>query len=113
MINLVCDILVLYDRACNQLGEEGHIECKLEVILLHFAFAPVDIHHIGECLEGKEGDADGKRDLRIRKMRSKKGIQSRYCHARILEEAKQSQVKNYDNSQGKMSSSGLYRSVRS
>ena len=63
MADLLVDIGVAHDRTCDQLGEEGNVQGKIQNIALHLAIPPVQIHHIGQRLEGEEGDADGQRDI--------------------------------------------------
>ena len=63
MADLLIDIGVAHDGAGDQLGEEGNVQGKIQNIALHLAISPVQIHHIGQRLEGEEGDADGQRDI--------------------------------------------------
>ena len=55
--------MVLDDRSCHQLREEGDVESEFVDIFLRLDFLPIDIHDVTDGLEGVEGDADGHDDL--------------------------------------------------
>ena len=57
-------VLILDDRACNELRKQRNIEQKPEWILLHMNIAAVHVDHIAHRLEREERDADGQRDVR-------------------------------------------------
>ena len=54
---------VPHDGAGHQLGKQGHIQGRVQRILLDRGVPAVHIDHIAEALEGEKGDADGQSDL--------------------------------------------------
>ena len=64
LLDLPGNILVFYDRACDQLREKGNIQKHVSIISLCFYFSPIDIDHIGKRLKRIKRNPDGKGDLR-------------------------------------------------
>ena len=63
VLDLVSYVVVLDDRPCHQLREEGDVESEFVDVLLRLDFLPIDVHNVADGLEGIEGDADGHDDL--------------------------------------------------
>ena len=57
---------VPHDGAGHQLGEQGHIQGRVQRVFLNGGVPPVYVDDIAEPLEGEKGDADGQGDLRDR-----------------------------------------------
>ena len=56
---------------CDQLREAADVEQELRKALLRARLAAVDVHRVGEHLEGVEGDADRQTDLRYGEFKRK------------------------------------------
>ena len=60
-MQLLLNIRVSYDGACDQLWEHGHIQGKIHKILLRLHILAIYIYNIGKDLEGIERDPDRQR----------------------------------------------------
>ena len=65
MVDLVLDVGVAHDGAGHQLREHGDVHAEVQRILLHLHLAAVDIHHVGDGLQGEERDADRQRQVQL------------------------------------------------
>ena len=66
ILNLRLDVDVAHNRARDQLREEGDVQHQIQQVLLDFDLSSVQVNDIAHGLEGEEGDADGKRNIRHR-----------------------------------------------
>ena len=64
LVDLFFNNAVTHDRTCDELREQREIEQKLAERLLRRDGIPIAVDDIGNCLEGKEADADGQGYLR-------------------------------------------------
>ena len=62
-LQLGVNLIVFHNRPGDELGEKANVERQIQGILLHPDGPPVHVHHIGQGLEGVEGNADGKDNL--------------------------------------------------
>ena len=67
VVDLVGHRLIFDDGAGNKLGKERDVQSHLQRGTLHLSPVPMDVQHIAEGLEGKEGNADGQFDYRDHK----------------------------------------------
>lgn len=65
VVDLVLDVGVAHDGAGHQLREHGDVHAQVQRVLLHLHLAAVDIHHVGDGLQGEERDADGQRQVQL------------------------------------------------
>ena len=63
---LLLNIVVLYNRACNQLRKKRNVKRQIPQILLSLVFPSPHIYHIGHGLEGIKGNADRKSNISVR-----------------------------------------------
>lgn len=65
VIDLVLDVGVAHDGASHQLREHGDVHAEVQRVLLHLHLAAIDIHHVGDGLQGEERDADRQRQVQL------------------------------------------------
>ena len=51
--------MILHDRSRDQLREEGDVQQQGNIIFLRADLSPVYVDHVGQDLEGIEGNAHG------------------------------------------------------
>ena len=83
--------LILHDRACHQLGEQGHIQAHIHGIFLSLRLATGHVKHIAHSLKGEEGDADGQLDAEQGQLPAQQ-IQGADGKVQVLEHEQQGQV---------------------
>ena len=62
-LELPADVRVQDNRTGNQLREEHDEGAEVDQVVLHLDFAPVDIHRVGQNLEGVKADAQRQVEL--------------------------------------------------
>ena len=92
VVDLVGNILIPDNGACDQLGEEGDVQQNLKVVSLHRHIVPIDIDHIAQRLEGEEGDADGQADGRNRQAQTQESIHIAHQETCVLKHTQKAQV---------------------
>ena len=88
------DAVVADDGARDELREEGDVEPEIEHTALHLGLAAVHVDAVAHGLEGKEGDADGERDLRHSQLRPEQGVEVLHGKAEVFEMEEDAEVEN-------------------
>lgn len=60
VFQLVVDVLISDNGTCNELWEEGNVECKVYDLLLNRELSSVEIDDVRHYLEGEKRNTDGK-----------------------------------------------------
>ena len=64
-LDVVGNFMVAHDRPGDELGKEEDVEREVEDILARFRRAVVDVHLIGDFMEGEEADAERQQQVRV------------------------------------------------
>jgi len=83
VVDLLGHCLILDDGAGDELGEKGDVKPHLQGRALHLPPVPVDVQHIAQGLEGKEGDADGQLNTGNDKGRPQ-AVQNTQCKRQVF-----------------------------
>ena len=83
VVDLLGHCLILDDGAGDELGEKGDVKPHLQGRALHLPPVPVDVQHIAQGLEGKEGDADGQLNTGNGKGRPQ-AVQNTQCKRQVF-----------------------------
>ncbi len=94
------------DGTGYQLEVHGHIHDKPQEGRLGLDIAAIDIHDIGDHLEGVEADADGQRELRDRQGKRQNRIDILDEEAAVLEDSKQRKADGHSENQCGLSPAG-------
>ncbi len=71
---LYVDIVVAYDRACNQLREHGDVQRQRKQIVLRRNLSAVYVNDVAERLKRVKRDAERHDDIRHRNTQSEQAV---------------------------------------
>ena len=108
-MQLVRDIAVLDDGACDELREHDHIGTEVDDVALGFHIPAVDVDGIGEGLEGVEADAQRQSAdaLNFGKGGAQQGIGAAQHEVCIFEVEQHPQAADEGNEQERLAQSGF------
>jgi len=89
---LCFDVLVLDDRACDQLRKADDVERELCKIFLYGNIPPIHVNDVGHCLKGEKGNADGQCNVRHRNVHKGEQIERFREKSGIFEYAEHSEI---------------------
>ena len=89
---LYVDIVVAYDRACNQLREHGDVQRQRKQIVLRRNLSAVYVNDVAERLKGIKRDADRHDNACHRNTQSKQTVRRTNEEIQILEYTQQAQI---------------------
>ena len=86
------DIVVAYDRACNQLREHGDVQRQRKQIVLRRNLSAVYVNDVAERLKRVKRNADRHDDIRHRNTQSEQAVCRADEEIQILEYTQQAQI---------------------
>ena len=86
------DIVVAYDRACNQLREHGDVQRQRKQIVLRRNLSAVYVNDVAERLKRVKRDADRHDNVRHRNAQSEQAVRRADEEIQILEYTQQAQI---------------------
>ena len=88
-------VLILDNGTGRHLWEKGHIQGKIQKVLLYFSPSAVDVEHIAQDREGEERNAQRKRQVRSMQRQPCNGIDGGNQEAIVFEEAQDQQIDHH------------------
>ena len=93
--DVLIHVPVADDGARHALMEQAGIEQQQPVFPLDLRVAPIDVHHVGQQLEGVEADADGQHDVGDHLGEAQQELHVPQEEARVLEDAQDHQAERH------------------
>ena len=94
-MKLFINFRIFDDRSCDQLRKHGHIQGKIQQVLLHLDISPVHIDDVGKDLESIKRNPYRQRHLPERNVHRQRHIQTVQHKSFIFKKAKHGQVYRY------------------